>query len=247
MSEWWTYRPQDFLMFAPETYWRLFERHNAATWPLPLLLPPLAALWLLWWWRRPEGAAWRVGLAAQALALALALAAVAWCFVWRLYEPINWAAAGFALLLAGLAAALLALLAMTLLRRPGPGSRPRHVQAPRRAAGALLLGLAVGVYPLLAVAAGRPWSQAEVIGLAPDPTVMALLGLLLGLRATGGAERLLLALLWIGAVASCAVGSATLWTMGSALGAVPAAAAGFALLVLLWTHWHAQPATEPRR
>jgi hypothetical protein len=74
----------------------------------------------------------------------------------------------------------------------------RHAQAPRRAAGALLLGLSVGVYPLLTVAAGRPLSQAEVIGLAPDPIVMALLGLLLSLRATGGLERLMLALLWLG-------------------------------------------------
>ena len=37
MSEWWTYRPSDFLMFAPDTYWRLFELHNAAWWPLGLL------------------------------------------------------------------------------------------------------------------------------------------------------------------------------------------------------------------
>ena len=26
MSEWWTYRPSDFLLFAPRTYYRLFER-----------------------------------------------------------------------------------------------------------------------------------------------------------------------------------------------------------------------------
>ena len=46
MSEWWTYRPADFLMFAPRTYWRLFELHNAAWWPAPplLLLAGLAGL-----------------------------------------------------------------------------------------------------------------------------------------------------------------------------------------------------------
>ena len=29
MSEWWTYRPSDFLLFSARTYWRLFELHNA--------------------------------------------------------------------------------------------------------------------------------------------------------------------------------------------------------------------------
>ena len=29
MSEWWTYRLSDFLMFSPRTYHRLFELHNA--------------------------------------------------------------------------------------------------------------------------------------------------------------------------------------------------------------------------
>jgi hypothetical protein len=34
MSEWWTYRPEDFLLFSPRVYWRMFELHNAAFWPL---------------------------------------------------------------------------------------------------------------------------------------------------------------------------------------------------------------------
>jgi len=33
MSEWWTYRPEDFLLFSPRVYWRLFELHNEALWP----------------------------------------------------------------------------------------------------------------------------------------------------------------------------------------------------------------------
>ena len=38
MSEWWTYRPEDFLLFSPRVYWRMFELHNAALWPLQLLV-----------------------------------------------------------------------------------------------------------------------------------------------------------------------------------------------------------------
>ena len=33
MSEWWTYRPSDFLLFAPRTYYRLVETYNAESWP----------------------------------------------------------------------------------------------------------------------------------------------------------------------------------------------------------------------
>ena len=33
MSEWWTYHLSDFLLFAPRTYYRLFELYNAAIWP----------------------------------------------------------------------------------------------------------------------------------------------------------------------------------------------------------------------
>ena len=37
MSEWWTYRAVNFLLFSPRVYWRMFELHNAALWPLHVL------------------------------------------------------------------------------------------------------------------------------------------------------------------------------------------------------------------
>lgn len=63
MTEWWTYRPEDFLLFSARTYWRLFELHNAALWPLPLAGPPLGAalLWLLWS-RRPGAERWTLAI-----------------------------------------------------------------------------------------------------------------------------------------------------------------------------------------
>ena len=50
MSEWWTYRLSDFLMFAPRTYYRLFELTNAEVWPLQFvaIIAGLAMLWLVW-------------------------------------------------------------------------------------------------------------------------------------------------------------------------------------------------------
>ena len=38
MSEWWTYRPADLLMFSPETYYRLFELYNADVWPAQIIV-----------------------------------------------------------------------------------------------------------------------------------------------------------------------------------------------------------------
>ena len=46
MSEWWTYRAEDFLLFSPRVYWRMFELHNAALWPLHVLT--LAAGLITW-------------------------------------------------------------------------------------------------------------------------------------------------------------------------------------------------------
>ena len=45
MSEWWTYRISDFLMFAPATYWRLVELHNTQHGPGPWLPPARGSRW----------------------------------------------------------------------------------------------------------------------------------------------------------------------------------------------------------
>lgn len=215
MSEWWTYRPSDFLMFAPRTYWRLFELQNEALWPLqPLLL--LAALLLL-------AGAWSrhlPSLRTGALGFSLAWAWVAWDFLAQRYAPINWAAASFAWGFAAMAAALFAL----AVRRPDTaGSKGRQ-----RAGLGLMLWAVLG-HPLLALAFGRPWAQAEVIGLAPDPTAIATLGLLLCIDARPHA---LVWLLRAGAMAWLVVSAATLATMGSPQSAVPLAAVLIAGLAL---------------
>ena len=219
MTEWWTYRPSDFLMFAPRTWWRLFELHNTAWWPLPLITVMLGLAWLVWALRRGD-AAWRPGTAGMALACAF----VGGAFMLPRYAPINWAANGFAVGWFVLAA-LLAALAVTPARAPGPFG-------PRRAAGALLVAWAVMGHPLLAPAFGRPWRQAEVLALAPDPTALAVLGLLWLLPgADGMATRLLRRGAAALAFAWCAISVATLATMGSGEAAVMGACAALAGLV----------------
>src|SRR5262249_25476480 len=119
MSEWWTYRLSDFLMFAPRTYYRLFELYNTEIWPLPILtLPPGAAmLWMIWRGGTMSGHVAGVILGAAWLF-------VGWAYHWQRYMDINWGAeyyaAGFAvegLLLIGFGAA-----GALHLRRPGTNS-----------------------------------------------------------------------------------------------------------------------------
>jgi len=210
VSEWWTYRPADFLMFSPRIYWRLFEAANQSLWPAPLLSVAVPLAWLLWFARRGLAAAPRV----SAAVLGLGWLFVAWAFLWQRYAPINWAAQVFAVgfVLQGLA----------LLVWAGMG-QPRACASPlRRRVGLGLVLWALLAHPLLAGLDGRPWSQAEVFGLAPDPTAIGTLGWLLLL---GGHPALwALPLLW------CAITAATLATMGSAQALVPLAAALLAMV-----------------
>lgn len=212
MTEWWTYRPEDFLLFSARTYWRLFELHNAALWPVPLAGPLLGALLLWLLWRRWPGAPrWTCAI------LAILWASVGWSFVLHRYAEINWAAAWLAPLFA---IEVLLLLGAALVRGPAKPARG----FPAAAIGALLVGLALA-YPLLAPLGGRPWGAAEIFGIAPDPTAIGTLGFVLfaGLRR---AWLLPIPLVW------CLVGGATLLTMGAWEGWLPLGAAAAAALCI---------------
>jgi hypothetical protein len=184
MADWSSYRLEDFLLFSPRTYWRLFELHNAASWPLQLPAILLGAAILACAFRRPR--------AAPAL-LALAWLWAGWSFLWQRYATINWAAA----YLAPTFAAQAALLLWLALRREAPVAA-----SPRSVPGAVGLGLivyALALHPLAAPLGGRPLAAAELFALTPDPTAIATLGLV-SLLAKGAFAWLLLAvpLLWCG-------------------------------------------------
>ncbi len=196
MSEWWTYRLSDFLMFSPAIYWRLVERYNRQLWPVHLAALA-AGLVLLWLAASRRANAARVVLAA----LAAAWLWVGWAFYWQRYAPINWPAQYLAV--ASWLQALL-MLGFALL-----ASRWKSFSTDGRARALGLAVAAVGIflYPLAGLLAGRPWRQAEVFGLMPEPTALATLGLLL---AMGLASRA-----WLAVIPSLlfAAGMMTLWMM----------------------------------
>src|SRR5262249_10853743 len=145
---------------------------------------------------------------------------VAWNYLLARYT-INWAASYFA---AGYAVETL-LLVWTGLIRNRLSLRPGRDAV--GAAGLCIFVLALFAWPLLGRVLGRPWLQAESFGIAPEPTVVATLGILIAAdRALW--ELLLVTLLW------CAISGATMWAMQSPDALLMPAAALLALVLACW-------------
>jgi hypothetical protein len=214
MSEWWTYGPRDLLMFSAQTYYRLFELYNRDLWPLQMLALVLGVI-VLALWRRGDDRAGRV----IAVILAACWLWVAWGFHWQRYASINLAASYFAL----------AFVVQALLLLWSGGLRGRLTPAPatrlQQRAGLGLLLFALLAFPLMGSMLGRSWTQAEVFGMAPDPTALATLGVLLfaGVRPVWGLYPI--------PVAWCLLSGATLWAMESPDFAVVTLAALLAVIL----------------
>lgn len=238
MPAWATYRLSDFLLFSPRTYWRLFELYNASLWPAQL-------------------AALCVGVALAVIALhggrraAPAVCAmlagcwlwVAWAFHLQRYASINWAATWFA---AGFALEGLLLFGAGAF---GARLRLRSAGGVRASLGVGLLVYAVLVQPCIGVLLGRPWRQSEVFALAPDPTAVATLGVLLLLHRAhdceSAAAKVAVRVLWPLPVLWCLVSGATLWTMGSAHALVLPIAALIAIVAAAWRGSGKRSGTPP--
>jgi len=198
MTEWWTYSLRDLLLFSPGTYYRLFELYNIEWWPLQFVFIVLGAMVLLLSRQRSK-------LAAQGLALILALCWlwVAWAYHWQRYEQINWAANYYALGFA-LEAILLLWLGVVRVRLD---IAPFHRVHQRIGLGIFMFAWLC--YPMIAPLLGRNWPQSEILGMTPDPTALATLGILLfnGIRP----------LWWLLTIPAtwCLISGATLWTMDS--------------------------------
>ena len=196
MSEWWTYTLTDFLLFSARTYYRLFELYNASVWPLQIVTLALGlAIFIL----MMRGAAWS-GRAVAAILVALWLL-VAWAYLLERYDTINWAARYFAIGFAAQAALLVWTGVVRDKLRFDTGNITGKI-------GFGLFLYALAIHPLIAPLTGRPWTQAEIFGLAPDPTAIATLGIL----AASARPSLLL---FVIPVLWCLLTSLTLWAMES--------------------------------
>ncbi len=194
MSDWWTYRPEDFLLFSPRTYWRTFELHNEALWPLHILTVAAGLAMVLLILRQPQQGRW-IGVL-----LASLWVFVAWSFLWNRYAAINWLivylAPAFALQAFGILVTAFPPGGLTIQRRGVAGW-----------IGLLLAVAGLMFYPLLPFLTGRPWTSAEVFGIAPDPTAIVTLGLLLAAHGRARPFLLVIPLFW------CLFSGLTLWTM----------------------------------
>jgi hypothetical protein len=211
MSEWWTYELSDFLLFSPGTYYRLFELYNRDVWPAQILALALGVAIV---------ALRRRGRAISAIVAGLWLW-VAWAYLLERYDTINWAARYFAVAF---------VLQALLLVWSGVMRNRLQLRPPADALGAA--GLAIFLFalvgqPLIGPVFGREWAQAEIFGLAPDPTVVGTLGLVVAARQPLWA-LLVVPCIW------CGISGAALWAMHSPDASVMPCAAVLALLLTGW-------------
>jgi len=168
MGELTSYRLSDFILFSQTVYYRQFELYNQFVWPLHFLAIIFALIIIYALWKKPV---W--GGRLVALLLVVCWLWVAWVFLYQRFYQIhvvaNWYALGFALqagliIWYGLIRNCFALFVSNQLRIK---------------IGSALLFVAYIVYPFIALMTGRSWMQFEMFALAPDPTVLASLAILL--------------------------------------------------------------------
>ncbi len=157
-----SYALTHFMPMTPEVWFRLFERLNSEVWPWQLLV---LALFLAGTDALRRGQSRIAGVL-----LGLGWLWVALSFQFNLHAELSPAGdwLGWAFVVQ---AVLLVIVGWCgrLVWRAGP----------RALAGLLLLVLSVFLYPLLGPLTGRSWAGVEIVGTAPDPTLLATLALLL--------------------------------------------------------------------
>lgn len=197
MGTWQSYSLSDLLLFSPRVYHRLFELLNETAWPLQILCAALG-IGIATAIARPRQNHLRIAFAS----LGLIWLWLAWFFFWTHYATINWAANWIAPLIAaqGLALMVISTLGSPRRKEIEPADNMQTI-------GALLIAAATLGYPLLPLADGRPLAQAEVFGLAPDPTAIATLLALAVARPRGFQPAMVIPALW------CSMTGVTLWTL----------------------------------
>lgn len=173
------------LPFSREVFLRLFEHYNTAIWPLQVaayllgLFALIAAL-------RPFPGSGR--LAALVLAAGWIWTGVGYHMLY--FSRINWAAwaFGFFFVLQGLLFLSTGVLRGRLAFRFG--------RDPAGWCGLVFVAAAMIVYPLIGTAADQAWPRIALLGVAPCPTTLFTLGLLLMAEDRVPWHLLIIPLIW---------------------------------------------------
>ena len=182
------------ILFTREVYLRLFDQYNAAIWPAQLVAYLGVAVVLLMIFRRRRG-----GRRVIAAILAGFWAWAGVIYHMGTFATINWAAWGFG--------ALFVVQGAMLAWVGGVRGRLsfRFDRTPAGWIGMGLMALAAVAYPLIGPLTGAGWTQVGLVGVAPNPTVLFTLAVLL--LARGGVPIFLLAI----PLAWCLIAGSAAW------------------------------------
>jgi len=173
MDELASYRLSDFILFSQATYYRQFELYNQAIWPLHSVAILFALMIFYALWKKPVWAGRGIALLFVVSWVWVALAFLYQRF-YQIHVVADWYAFGF-ILQSGLIAWYGVIKNRFIL----------FVESRLRVKiGSSLLFIAFVFYPFIAVLSGGSWMQFEMFALAPDPTVLATLAMLLFIKAS---------------------------------------------------------------
>lgn len=172
IEQWLSYSLHDLLIFSSESYYRLHELYNLSLWPLQVFIFLLFCLAL---YLNIKG--YRYYPKAILIGLSLAWLLNGFWFVSQFYVQINPLAntLTYAFYLQAILLMLLAVFASHSGGSPGPSGV-------RAVAGWSLLMYAGFVHPVALFLLGRKFAGLEIVGIAPDPTALATLGILIMLK-----------------------------------------------------------------
>jgi hypothetical protein len=204
------------LPYSAEVLYALYGQYNQAIWPIQILFLVLAGVSLAFTLHP-----WRQAGRVVGMILVLAWLWAAIGFHWQHFSLINFSAGIYAALFAAQAL----LIAWTWVARGGTSF---HLD--RDVAGAVAVTViicALVVYPALDWLAGYSWPQWRLFGVAPGPTMLFTLGIML--LAQPRAHPVLVVIPALGLV----IEAWSAWVLGMPQDLLPAVVAGIALVWLL--------------
>lgn len=208
--------------FSQDQFFEVFAQYNQAIWPLPILayVAGLAVLGLLF-----------TGSRGATIIISVILAAM-WAvngvgYHWLFFARVNPVAQGFATLF------VLQAILLSVAIRFWPEMRIRARRDARSITGLAMIGFAMIVYPIWGHFAGHAYPAAPVFGLAPCPTTIFTIGVLLMGDWAAVRRLLIVPALW------AAIGGSAAFLLGvpQDLGLI---ASFLILLVFVIGHWRGQ-------